>query len=394
MTQVSIPAGFYWPWTRPAAHNSAGNGVIDLTGEKWALIGRVFWNGRPAGAKTIDTSGSSKIGIQLGAAVFDNASSIVDIGIQGVGTAGPSATPDGIFSVKAVVTTAADTVPALTTGSVMNFATPTTGTVSLTHGDLIAVVIDFVNRAGSDSLSFPITNVDAGGANPIHFPISNAFVGSVWNATGVGWRAEGVVLVASDGTLGTLDGILLPMGALTTVVFADASNPDEYGMIFQVPWDCKIDALWASILTAGATSDFTMDLFSGAETTPVSLLAAPIAVDAAQLGGISVIRPAEWNLPAEVSLTRGVDYCVSVKATGAGNISLSLRTLSDAGHRVFSPAGTTVRRVTRNGGSGAFGSSSTVIMIPIGVRISSFDNGAGSGGGGGLKLAGRGGLAG
>jgi len=186
-----------------------------------------------------------------------------------------------------------------------------------------------------------------------------------------------VVITFSDGTIGCLDGATL-FGAVGAAIWADASNPDEYGMIFRVPFDCKIDALTCVMRTADAASDFTIGLYSSAEATRVTM--ASVAVDAAQLASIGSERFASFRLAAEVSLVANTDYCIAVKATGASNLRIGRTTLGNATHRALLPGGTTLRSVTANNGSD-FSGSSTTVMYPFGVRISQVQDGVASGGG-------------
>lgn len=374
MALTALSTGLVYPYPMNAFLFVSGTtGVIDATGEKFAMIGRVHWDGRPGSAKTIDTSGSSAIAWYGGTtAVFDDVATTLDVGIQGVGTTGPTAVPDGTYTVKAVVTTAANATPTLTTASSWHSVVPTTGTASIAHGDLIAVVWDMTNRGGSDAINFT-----TGANQPVTLlPTTNAYVAAAWG--GVGANAQpAVMLTASDGTRGTLDGTTL-FGVLANLTWADASNPDEYGMIFQVPFACKVDALCCVIRTTDATSDFTISLVSTPESTRATV--ASVAVDASQLGPATSERFCLFNLASEVSLSANTDYCVAIKATGAGNVRFARQSLVHADARKFFPGGTTMRSVAANGGAD-FGSSSTTTMYPIGVRISQFQDGASSGGG-------------
>lgn len=373
MALTALSTGLFFPIPEQALPFAIGTtGVIDATGEKFAMVGRVHWDGRPAAAKTIDTSGSSAIAWYGGStAVFDNASTTLDVGIQGVGTTGPTAVPDGSYTVKAVVTTAADATPTLTTTNSWHTIVPTTGTASITHGDLAAVVWDMTNRAGSDAI-----NIGVGVTTKSLFPVCNAYVAAAWGGTGVG-AGPNVMLTASDGTRGTLDGTFL-FGAQTAVTWADASNPDEYGLIFQVPFACKVDALYCMMRTVDATSDFTISLVSTPESTRATV--ASVSVDASQIGPVTAERLCVFNLASEVSLSANTDYCVAIKATGAGNVRFARLDLGHADARKFFPGGTTMRGVTANNGAD-FGSSSTTTLYPVGVRISQLQDGASSGGG-------------
>jgi hypothetical protein len=367
--------GLAWPFPPhmlPFGNGSAG--LMDATGEKFAMIGRVAIAGHPGGTKTLDTSGSSKIAwYGGGTAVFDNASTTLDVGIQGVNTSGPPARPDGSYSVKATVTTAADASPTLTTTNSWHSITPTTGTATLTEGDLIAVVWDLTNRAGSDAINV----TPAAGTFSTLFPITNAFASAAWAATGSNF-VPNCLLTFSDGTLGWLDDGR-SFGVSADVVWNDGSGTDEYGMIFQVPFDCKADAIVMPMRISGATSDLTVYLSSGVSSgASTRSTLASVAVDAAQLGPTNTPNYLTIRLASEITLTANTDYCVSVKATGAGDIRMGRLTLGDGAGRAAFSGGTTLYGVSANNG-GEFGAGSTTLMYPIGVRISQVSTGSGGG---------------
>lgn len=374
MGLVSVPKGLHWPMNGFNLPINVANAVLDASGEKCAMFGMVQW--ADGGSHTINTSGSSKFLWRGGTtAVFDNASSVLEVGIQGVATSGPPAQPDGSFTVKAVVTTAADASPTLTTTNSWHSVTPTTGSATLAHGDLVAFVLDFSTVAGSDALHVQIGSYNA--TSYTLFPTTNAYASAAWGATGAG-ALPNCVFVASDGTLGTLYGSQLFGLPVVLSTWVATTNPDERGMIFRVPFSCKVGGFWCMMRTTDASSDFTLELTSSPESTRSSL--ASVTVDGAKLAATGLDRIMEIPLASEVSLTAGVDYCVSVRATGSSNIRFCYQTLGDAGYRAFFPGGTTMRGVTANDGSD-FGSSSTVTMYPVGVVITQFQDGTGGGGG-------------
>jgi hypothetical protein len=365
-----------WP-LRPGAWTSAGAATLDTANDAVALIGRLRWS--DGGSHTVDTSGSSKIYVHTSTvAVFDDATSVMHIGIQDVDTTtGSPGRPDGTYDVHSVVTTAADTSPALTTISSLVAATPTTGTKTMSHGDLISVVVTLVTVGSSPAASVSImhqTNSDLGGSSPaLPFSVSNT--SGSWAASSSG---PVVLIVASDGTYGTLDGVGA-IGQFTTVSFSDSTNPDENGNIFQVPFACKASGIMFAGAALGATGDFQYDLTSTPLGTPASLISGPIAIPAESVGG-STTAAYRFLFPAEVALAANTDYCVSIKATAAGNVSMYGLTLPNAGARVLMPGGTTTFGATRNGGSGAYSTSSTVIRA-ICVLVSAYEISAGGGSG-------------
>ena len=72
-----------------------------------------------------------------------------------------------------------------------------------------------------------------------------------------------------------------------------------------------------------------------------------------------------------MELTANTDYVVAARATGSSNVRLPGVTLMSATHRALNPGGTTVKKVTRDGGTGAFTAEATPTqMYWMGVRIS------------------------
>lgn len=380
MAYTAIPNsdGLPWPFNRNVEFSNSSNALMDAAGERVAFIGRLHIHGRPAGTKTIDSSGSSSIGFIPGAITFANAGTSLTIGIQGVGTGGPIAQPDGTFGAQATLTGGGGGL----TANTWKELAPTSGSSTLAHGDLVAVVFDMTARGGADSV---VILTGANTATPQYgFPVANLRTGGAWGTTVIGMPM--VSLTFSDGTLGTLYGVGWA-GLIATRTWSDATNPDERGNIFQVPFACKVAGIWLSMRTVDATSDYTVSLFSDPEGSPTMLDS--VAVDAAQHGATATGTMAWHPFDAEVELAANTDYCVAVRATGAGNIRYTELSVPSgvAGQRaLWYPGGTSLRSVTRDGGSGAFGSSNTLLYNPIGVGISAVETG---GGGGGPLIGGR-----
>jgi hypothetical protein len=369
----------YWPM-RPAAWLLANAMTVDAANEAAAFIGQVRW--ADGASHTIDTTGSSKIYVHTGsAATFDDATSVMHIGIQDVDTTtGVPVRPDGTYDVNSVVTTAADTSPALTTQNSFVGATPTTGTKTIAHGDLIAVVCTLitVGTTPAANVNFMGQTTSELGANGGR-PCGIAYTGS-WAHT---MQAPVILLVASDGTFGTFEGVTA-FGQFSTLSYADSSNPDEYGNIFQVPFACKVNGFSLVGGAPGATADFQYDLTSTPTGTPASLISGPISVTAESIGGSSTTGTT--IMFPEVALAADTDYCISIKATAAGFFSMYNMTLPQAGARALLRGGTATYGASRNGGSGAYSTSDTAIRA-ICVNISEIDFPAGGGGGGGTHFS-------
>lgn len=372
MALTATPHGLHFPPTAWAGTLSAA--TIDAAGEKFAMIGRVYMEGRATGAKTLSTG---NIQFCTAAVTFNNGGTTVDVGIQGVASgAGPLAQPDGTFSVKKTLTGGGGGL----TSSAWTTVTMDTGTVNLSHGDLVAVVLDMTARGGGDTVGiayrFPLL-----GNN--YFPTTNIFLASAWQTSrtvGAG-NVPIAVITFNDGTKATLDSSW-PAKSATTETFTDSTNPDERGMIFQVPWDCKIDGFWMYGGTTDAGSDFSLKLYSDPTGTPSAVSGGTIAVLAEQLGAPAADGMMFFNLATEISLTRNTDYALMLRASGTSNARLFAATLGDAGHRVFWPGGTTIAKGSRQNDTGAFTAESPAItMYSMGVRISQVhDTSSGSGG--------------
>lgn len=392
MTLVAVQPGWFWPDIGFSRELQVSGAVMDATGEKHAQIGRLYIDGKPSGAKTLSTG---SIQFRTGTCTFANGSTALDIGIQDVATgAGPIAQPDGTFDVKTTLTGGAGI-----TTTAWNTATMNSGTKSMTHGDLIAVVWDMTARAGADSVTIGYTFTTPYNDNNNGFPVTNSYLSGAWQTSpgsGAGYSPN-VMIVFDDGTLGWID-CTFPVTSLDNGEnFGNGSNPDERGMIFQVPFDCTIDAFYARMGMAGATSDFSMKLYSDPTGTPTLLASCDILAETTQATfGISHMSFPTYvsGVVADVSLSKNTDYCVTLRPTGAGSNYLYTNVVNTTGFRATINNGLTLKKATRDNDTGAFTAESPAVTRYImGVRICKLHDGAGGAGGGGIRMAGHGGLA-
>jgi hypothetical protein len=368
MTYAATALGLYYPeWHKRVGDipNAGTDSTLDATGEIIAFIGRIYIDGRPGSAKTISAAGGGSISYRTAAVTFANAGTSVSVGIQDVASTASPGQPDGSFD---VVSAALVGGGGLITANAWQTVTMTggTGSKSITHGDLIAVVIDMTARAGADSVIVSSTvGTGAGGMTAY----SNHFAAAAWS-TGTE-QTPTVLITFDDGTIATLDGGSIINTTTFNTGFAAASTPDERGEIFQVPWDCKIDAIWGYCGATDLDSDFSLKLYADPLGTPSAL--ATIAVDPLTLSnnGASSTTFGRYPLAAEVELTRNTDYAVTMLATGTTNSVIALVTLANAAYRALWPGGTTLNSATRSDSSGAFSAVTTTHYL-LGVRISSF----------------------
>lgn len=335
------------------------------------MIGRLYIEDRATG-KTLDTSGSSKIGIQLGSRTWSTSGSQIKIGFQGVDAAGGTpARPDGSYSgVSLTLDQGTDTINA----NSWNSWTPDAGTSTFSNGDLVALVVEFVTRNGADSIA--VQTIQPPSVS--QFPVVNNYTGT-WLTTGNSGHAPAVVFTFSDGTLGFFDGCA-GSGLTSAVTWDDGDNPDEYGAIFQVPFDCEIDEICVPVRLASNAAAFDLYLSSSPTSGRTNILG-PLSYSAKSLQIVNSEATMYVPLATPQALTSNTDYCVSLKATSTGSddVRITRMTLGDAAHRILvSPAGNTLNGASANAG-GNFTASSTVFP-PFCVRISKI-SGFGSGGG-------------
>lgn len=378
MALTSFPGGLYYPMNWIGAYLATASGTNNMTNlsaqnaatDKCAMIGRVYW--ADGATNTIDTSGSSAISFMTGTCTFANGATSVTVGIQDVSTTtGPTAEPDGVFDVNSAALVGGG--GGIVTASWNNISmSGGAGSKSIAHGQLIAVVLDMTARGGADSI---VVQGCQGNALAGSLPVTNVFDAGAWGA-GTEQHAN-VLLTATDGTLGMLagGGIFTSAGTNT---YADSSNPDEVGNIFQVPFECKVDALWAVCGCTDTNSDAQIDLYSTPLGTPASMIGGAITILGEQLGSngqVMQIFPI-----AETTLSANTDYVVACKATGSTNFRLAaLGTVNSASYWDLLPGGQTTNRASRQNASGAFAETATTRMV-IGVRISALHTSGGAGG--------------
>lgn len=372
MTQVSVSGlGVRYPDIFGSQADIVSSTVdnIDTLNEQVAFIGRVFINGRPGTSKTISSAGG-KIHFQTGTVTWATAGTSLQVGLQHVDAVnGPPGRGDGTFQVSKTFVQGTDTI---TTGAEI-VATMSTGTLSVSHGDLIAVQFLMTVKNGADQV---VINGMGGPQNGAVWPFADAQISGTWSRQN---PIPMVVIEFDDGTLGTIEGCL-PPATTTAESYATGTNPNERGNIFQVPWDCKISGFWVTLQAAAATEDFTIQLYSAPTTAAASVSGTSLAVAGETLNNIAAIAPALIMLPAEVSLSKNTDYCVAVLATNTGNVVMRSISLGTSAAMALVSGGTTVKKATRNGSAGNF-TTTVGTFYPIGVVISSFDDGTGSGGG-------------
>lgn len=348
---------------------------LTAAGMKAGFIGRLFMLNHVT-AKTISAAGGGKIHWPVWSNSWAGASSCT-IGFQGLDVSALPAKPNGTFTASS---TFIGGTLVNNSGQQWVSSDIDTGSVTFNHGDLISVVVDLTAQAGADRVQPNSVFIYAIGGTS-HYAYKLEHDGANWgNPSGEIWHG---VIEFDDGSFACM----IPEGvgsmAQDTHEFQESSNPDERGNLFQLPFDCEVDAFVGQMKVNDQNSDFTLKLYSDPTGTPT--LIASVTVEAAAARNNSDYAWGAFPF-APVALSRNTDYVVAMKATGTSNCGLLIPVQYTS---VSSPFGALFRDgvlkgATRNNNTGAFTVADPILNnYALSLRVSALNDGAGGGGGGG-----------
>jgi uncharacterized repeat protein (TIGR02059 family) len=363
-------AGIMYPTIfNPSMVTAITNGIqnstytMDAVNEKVAFLGNIYIDGRPASAKTISAAGSGKIHFLPGTVTFNDTLTTptnIRVGIQdlddttGGSGAGVGGTPDGTSDVYADLVAGTDTI----TSATWKTATMTTGTKDITHGQKIAVVIEMTARGANNTDSVTVAALAAAAASC--WPQVQHYTASYVRQTSV----PICVIEFNDGTLGYILGGSVH-SAINVVTYNTGSTPDEYGIIFQLPFQSTAISLWFVGRPSTNAANGELILYSDPLGTPVA--EATLTLDANNFNLSDGSRLNEFTLPTAKTLAANTNYAVAYRPTTATSVIAQTWSLASADYRKFL-AGTNVSRATRTDNSGAFTATTTEFPI-MGVRL-------------------------
>lgn len=330
--------------------------LIDATGEKLAMIGRVWFPSR-AGAKNL-----SRLQFRFGT-VTKAGGSALTVSLQDVdATTGPVFRPDETQDQTVAI---ANADAGFATGTWYRTAA-LSASRSVSCGDLLAVVVEYggAGRLGSDSVI--VVGSVCLATNGIALPGQCATVlktGGTWSGIAA---LPNVLIEFDDGSFGTLRGATCHTAENSHSV-ASNSTPDEYALVFQVPFKATVDGLWALVAGAG---NFDIVLYSG--TTPL----ATVSVD---LNQVQNAGARYYHVPiAEQTLTPNTNYYVAVKPTSTTAVTVYSSDVSNASHWTAQDGGPALQFSTRTD-AGAWAAATATRRLHAGVSISALDDGVGGG---------------
>lgn len=353
--------------------NTANLGPLDATGEKICMGGYVSMLGDASGSKTVSSSGGS-IAVLTRGVGWASAGTTVRFGLQDADPTTSTTTPDGTYDVYGDLVQGTDSVSSYTWTS----AAMSSGSKSITHGDMVCVVLDMVTRNGSDYVY--LFSASAGLSQ----------ITSTSRLYTTSWQTPqpvvpNVLITCDDGTLCTLAGAFVVSSPFGVESFSNSTNPDERGVLLYVPWTCKVDAMRFYATTEGnVNADYDARIYSDPLGTPSQLLS--ISVEGAYSSSTSDSSTRECLIPfAPIDLSPGW-YGLVLKATGTAAVKMGKASVNSASYKDLFGA---CSKITRNNETGAFTETDTSTYMGFALSISSIDDGAGGGGGGNTYSRGR-----
>lgn len=187
---------------------------------------------------------------------------------------------------------------------------------TVTKGDWLACVMRFESFVAGDSVT--MTGVPSGGNNfgqiaptfPYMLTTSNS--GTTWNkSSALGTPA--LALKYNDGTYAVLEWPFIPALNLNATTFNNGSTPDERGLLFQVPFPCRLSGVWVRI---DIDNPVDIVLYNASDTIIAS--ASLIAGRRVQNNGMT----ARINFVTPVTLTPNVNYRLTVLPTSVSSVIL------------------------------------------------------------------------
>ena len=344
---------------------STGNMTIDAAGESAAIVGYINLSSGVGTSATVSAAGSGKMHVRMEAITFASGSTNVRIGVNDVGATGLE---DGTHDVFADVTGGGGGL----TGSTVNTVTMTSGTKTISHGDLVALVVEMTARGGTDSIVMPRSST-----NGLVIPYATADTGS-GPAKGA-FGAPYIAIEFDNGVIGWMTNHM-PRGVVAGSGFNSGSTPDEYALVFQVPFKASAVGIYALLSSLASTDDFEMILYSDPLGTPVAERTITQDMDLADTNGEQV-----WSrtFATAYTLSANTDYAIAIRPTTANSVAIFEIGLGTNGAnlRKATPFGTNCSRYTRTNQSGAFGSQSTILIPAFGLWVGSLSDDVSSGGG-------------
>lgn len=339
--------------------STSSSGTVNAAGESVSVIFKIHIDGL-ATNKVLSAAGGGKIHWIPGSNTFADAGTNLRIGLQDVGATGLE---DGTFDVYADLVGGTDTL----TNGTPKTTVMETGTKTVNHDDLLALSFEFTTRAGSDTLSFVVSN------STHNFPYRTEDTGA--GPTKPDAACPLFTIEFDDGTLGWA----FPLYLYTTagVTYASNSTPDEYALVFKMPVSCTMSRVQVAVGNIGSVDAFEVVIYSDPLGTPSA--DQTVTIDPNMVGSPFSTSMYSVNI-TPYSLIKDTYYAIAVRPTTTNSIILARLNFGSGNSnlRGVTMLGTNWSSGSRTNQSGAF-TEDTEKIPQINFYISELHDGAGGG---------------
>jgi hypothetical protein len=238
---------------------------------------------------------------------------------------------------------------------------------SVTQGDWIACMVEFVSFVASDSVTLASISLSPGRDTSAYTVMEAS---AIWNKASFATLQLRFVLKYDDGTYANISPDLLPIATFASTSYADSSTPDEYALRFQTPMDCELSAV---MLRATLSQVCDVVLYDSGGSVVFTVSHDPDFTVGA--GSHVIVVP-------PTTLTANTTYRLALKPTSGSTVTLYGATVNSNAHLGAFPGGIEHYQSTRVNG-GAWTDSTTtrpwIYLFLSGIELGSVGGGGGGG---------------
>lgn len=300
------------PHQRYSTATAGATSTLNATGETAQLVGYVHLENPLGGAKTISSAGGKIVWV-TGAVTFASGSSTFTVSIQDVSTSSSPGQGDGVNDVSVAFTGGGGGI----TANAVQQSAISSGSKSIAHGDLVALVFAFTARAGADSIVMQHAPTGTE-VNP------NILGGSVIDNTTASYVNVAAYpmayIIFDDGTVGWFFGFTMQKTVTTVTYNSTTGTADEYGNLINIPYTFHAIGIEAMLSFAGNSSDCELLLYTDPLGTPV--VAHTVTVDATQVSATASTRFVAKPFSSPYLIKANTPVGISCRPTTANNLSI------------------------------------------------------------------------